>query len=179
MKNNYFFWVLFLMISTSSVTLAQGIFLYHPSVTRNMGTDRPDEIELLSYQFGVGRSISSSAGGRREASNPSLSEISITKRFDKLSNRIAQLATNGVADGAPYEIRFYGSGKNGESVLTLRIKLHEVLFSSYSQATADCGGGCPDMAESMTLNFTKIEIQNLKDKNVADYIWNLETNKAQ
>ena len=53
------------------------------------------------------------------------------------------------------------------------------MFSSYSQASAECGSGCPDMAESMTLNFTKIEIQNLKDKDVADYTWNLETNKAQ
>jgi type VI protein secretion system component Hcp len=180
MKNNYFFWVLVLLIGTSISSVAQGIFLYHPSVTTRMGTNRPNEIELISYSFGVGRSVSSPLGGsNREVSNAALSEISITKRFDKASNKIAQLATNGIADSAPYEIRFYGAGKGGEAMLTLRIKLYDVLFSSYSQAAADCGSGCPDMSESITINFTKIEIQNLKEKDVKDYSWNLETNEEQ
>jgi len=181
MKNNYFFWMLVLLLGAVNSTMAQGIYLYHPSVTTKMGTNRPNEIELLSYQFGVGRAISSplAGGGRREASNPSLSEISVTKHFDKASNRLAQLATSGVAANEPYEIRFYGTSKGGEPVLNLRIKLYQVMFSGYSQASADCGSGCPDMSESLTLNFTKIEIQNLRDKDVADYSWNLENNKAQ
>jgi type VI protein secretion system component Hcp len=180
MKNNYFILVLFMLISTTSISFAQGIFLYHPTVTKGMGVVRPDEIEINSYQFGVSRSISAGAGKNRVASMPSLTEISIVKRFDKTSNKIAQLATNGAVDGNPYEIRFYGSGdRGGEPVLTLRIKLYDVLFSSYSQASAECGGDCPDMTEAMTLNFTKIVIENVKDKgSSADYIWNIETGKA-
>jgi type VI secretion system secreted protein Hcp len=46
-------------------------------------------IEMDSLQWGVGRGISMAVGatGKREASTPSVSEISMTKRMDKTTAR--------------------------------------------------------------------------------------------
>ena len=81
-------------------------------------TSCPNKIELSGYQFGIGGVISSLGAGHREASSPALSKISVTKQFDSASNKIAPLATNGIEDKDLYEIRFYGTGKGGEPVLT-------------------------------------------------------------
>jgi type VI secretion system secreted protein Hcp len=183
MKNNYFFYAILLLVCTTTVSLAQGIFLHHPTVTKNMGNSQihRDEVELTSYQWGVARGISSAAGGReREASPPSVSEITITKQFDRFSTILAQLATYGRTSGEAYEIRFYAADRDNREVLTLRITLSGVLFSSYSQSSGGCQGGCPDISESTTMNFTKIEIENIVERTpLPKYIWDLVTQRPQ
>jgi type VI secretion system secreted protein Hcp len=56
-------------------------------------------IELNSFQFGVSRGVSSGAGGAtRESSVPSISEIVVTKYFDKASAKLYQDSVAGSFD---------------------------------------------------------------------------------
>ena len=54
-------------------------------------------IELNSFQFGVGRAIGTAARGAatREASEPHISEITISKRLDKASTKLFMDAVAG------------------------------------------------------------------------------------
>ena len=58
-----------------------------------------DWIEVNSFQFGVGRGISSGVGGgsKREASAPSVSEITLTKTMDIASPLLLKDAIGGKA----------------------------------------------------------------------------------
>ena len=58
-----------------------------------------DWIEMNSFQFGVSRGVSSGAGGStRESSSPSISEIVVTKYFDKSSAKLYQDSVAGSFD---------------------------------------------------------------------------------
>jgi type VI secretion system secreted protein Hcp len=121
-------------------------------------------IEIGSVQWGVGRGISTPTGGsgKREASAPSVSEITITKLMDSTSALLAQEALIGVAVDATIELVETGEAKL-ETFLTL--KLTNTLISGYSMSS---GGGRP--SESLSLNFTKIEFtyQGYDDKHKVD-----------
>lgn len=112
-----------------------------------------DWITCDSLQFGVGRSISASGGGKsRETSNPSFSEVTITKSTDKSSADLFFQAMGGKSQGKA-EIHFIQTSE-GKSQVFLKLELEEALVSSYS---ASSGGDRP--SESISLNFTKITYQ--------------------
>jgi|SRR5665213_777476 type VI secretion system secreted protein Hcp len=107
-------------------------------------------IEVSSFQWGVGRGISSSAGGSadRESSAPSVSEITIKMVTDKAS---AELLTKMSAGGQ----------RSPSATLTTAghtIVMSNVMVSSIHLASMSSGGDRP--TESITLNFTKIEFKN-------------------
>jgi type VI secretion system secreted protein Hcp len=109
-----------------------------------------DWIELISCQLGVGRGVSSGTGGQqREASNPSISEITITKVFDVASPKLYQDALAGVFD-SKVEIKFTTTTKNKVDTF-LAYELNQCGVSGYSLSS---GGDNP--TESISLNFTKI-----------------------
>ena len=62
-------------------------------------TTHKEWIELHSFQFGVGRGISAGVGGgsKREASAPSVSEVTVTKTMDGASPLIFKEAVGGKA----------------------------------------------------------------------------------
>ena len=68
------------------------IYMKFGSIPGDVTTDGyKDWIELNSFQYGVGRSVSSGAGGNtRESSAPNISEIVVTKHFDKASAKLYQ-----------------------------------------------------------------------------------------
>jgi type VI secretion system secreted protein Hcp len=109
-------------------------------------------IEVNSFQWGVGRGIGSAqgSGGNREASTPSVSEVSITKDEDESSGPLLQEAFNG-AGNAVVTITFVRTGS--PAVEYLSYILTNVMLSGYSTSS---GGERP--AESISLNFTQIEI---------------------
>jgi type VI secretion system secreted protein Hcp len=110
-------------------------------------------IEVGSAQWGVGRAISSPAGGNREASAPSISEISLTKTLDSTS---PALFLNAVGGGAPggvtVKLRLVDTTAG---TVFYELTLSNVLVSSQSNS-ASPGDGRPQ--ESISLNFTKIEV---------------------
>jgi type VI secretion system secreted protein Hcp len=108
-------------------------------------------IELESLSFGVGRGVGSATGGssNREASAPSISEVSITKKMDVASAQLFQDATLGTLD-TKVELKLTTTTKNQTEVF-LAYELTNCGCSSYSVSS---GGAMPQ--ESLSLNFTKI-----------------------
>ena len=71
-----------------------------------------DWIELNSFQYGVGRAVTSGAGGnQRESSAPNVSEIVVTKHFDKASAKLYQDSVAGTFD-TKVEIKMNTTTKN-------------------------------------------------------------------
>ena len=109
-----------------------------------------DWIELLSFQYGVNRNVSSGAGGAgREGANPHISEIVVTKHFDVASPKLYQDSVAG-AFSTKVEIKLTTTTKNKVDTF-LAVELSDCGVSSYSTSS---GGDQP--MESLSLNFTKI-----------------------
>ena len=107
-------------------------------------------IECGSFQFGVGRAISNTIGGTsdREASRPSISEISVTKEMDKSSPLLFNEATVGKAKKV--EIHMCKTGTSAIETYQEYI-LEDCMVSGYSVSS---GGDRP--SESLSLSFAKI-----------------------
>ena len=107
-------------------------------------------IEVNSFQWGVGRGISSPTGGSsdREASAPSVSEIVVTKPTDSASTLLLDEALEG--EGQDVTIDFCKTDK-GQLSVYLTYTLNNTMISGYSISS---GGDRPQ--ESLSLNFTKI-----------------------
>ena len=136
-----------------------------------------DWITADSLQFGVGRALSTSGGGKdREVSNPQFSEITISKSTDIASANLWYEAIQGKSLG-DCEIHFVQTGAEGTSQVYLMLTLTEAIVSSYS---ASSGGERP--SESISLNFTKITFQydafdGAKKQTGTPKKWDLMANK--
>jgi type VI secretion system secreted protein Hcp len=107
-------------------------------------------IEVNSFQWGVGRGISSPTGGSsdRESSAPSVSEIVVTKPTDIATVKLLDEALEG--EGVDVTIDFCKTDKGNLSVY-LSYTLNNTMISGYSTSS---GGDRPQ--ESLSFNFTKI-----------------------
>jgi len=118
-------------------------------------------IELNSFQWGVGRGISSPTGGSadRESSAPSISEINVTKSTDVSTTKLLDEAYEG--EGQTVTIDFCKTDK-GQLEKYLTLELTNCMISGFSTSS---GGDRP--TESLSLNFTKIAFTNvaMKDNN--------------
>ena len=110
-------------------------------------------IELNSFKWGLNRSISTVVGSSddREASAPSVREISVTKDCDVASTSLMQEALSGF--GKTVQIDFARTAK-GQLDVYLTLTLTNTMISGYSHSS-DGGDGRP--SESLSLNFTKFE----------------------
>ncbi len=108
-------------------------------------------IEVSSFQFGAGRGISTPTGGaaNREASAPSVSEVTVTKMMDKASPKLFEAGLIG-EEGKTVKIAIVRTGKELKEHCVY--KFEETLVSGYSVST---GGDTP--SESLSLNFVKFE----------------------
>ena len=113
-----------------------------------------DWIELGSMQWGVGRGISSPTGASadRESSAPSISEITVTKAQDVATISLLNEAYQG--EGVDVTIDLCKTDK-GKLETYLSYILTNCMVSGYSVST---GGDRP--SESLSLNFTKIEVKS-------------------
>lgn len=115
-------------------------------------------IELQSFQWGVGRGIASAGSGglsKREASAPSISEITVSKTFDAFSPLALKDAIGG--KGAVVKIDITRTDNSGKHVAFQKYVLSETMMSGYSISS---GGDRP--SESISLNFTKFDSEYLK-----------------
>jgi len=112
-------------------------------------------IELNSFQWGVGRGVSAPTGSSedRESSAPSISEVTVTKDFDKSSIKLLTEAYQGTGSGdaATVQIDFVRTTKGKLDVYTT-FTLSNVIISGFSLSS---GGDRP--SESLSFNFVKIE----------------------
>lgn len=112
-------------------------------------------IEANSMQFGVGRGISTPTGSAadREASAPSVSEVTITKIYDKSSFELFKHAVGSVDKGELMKIHIV-KADSGKFTSYVEYEFENTLLSGYSLST---GGDRP--TESVSLNFTKIQVK--------------------
>ena len=109
-------------------------------------------IALGSMQFGVGRGISMDAGhmSNREATRPSISEVTFTKMMDAASSGLFKESVTG-SEGVKVVIDVVKTGADKiEKFVTY--ELEDVLVSSYSVSASDSGAPM----ESVSLSFAKI-----------------------
>lgn len=131
------------------------IFMQYQGITGDASKSscsRSNAIELNSFQWGVGRGISSPTGGSsdRESSAPSVSEIVVTKDTDSASVPLLKESLNG--EGKSVKIDFCRTaGENQQPYL--EYNLQNTLVSKYSISS---GGDRP--TESISLNFVKIQV---------------------
>src|SRR5690242_4941852 len=101
-------------------------------------------IELQSAQFATGRSVTSPTGSSgRDASRPSIQEITVTKAMDIASNALYTEALTG--KGRLIVIAFV---KDGNAYLTL--VLQNTMVSSYN-LSGHGGSGSDQPMESLSL----------------------------
>ena len=110
-------------------------------------------IDCSSLQWGVGRAISSAVGtsADREASKPSISEVSITKLMDESSPMIFTEACVGKGKKVVIDLCTVGTDQINTY---MSYELEECMISGYSVSS---GGDRP--SESISLSFTKMEMK--------------------
>jgi type VI secretion system secreted protein Hcp len=120
-------------------------------------TGYKDWVELHSFQWGVGRGISAGVGGgsKREASAPSVSEITVSKTLDSFSPIALKEAIGG--KGVTVKIDITRTDNAGKHVAFQKYVLEGTMISGYSLSS---GGDRP--SESISLNFTKVDNEYLK-----------------
>ncbi len=128
------------------------IYVNIPSI-KGSATEKNHEgwLKVDSFQFGVGRAISSPVGGgtNREASQPSVSEITISKPMD---NSSIELFGWSVAkfDAKTVKIDLVSAGRDDPFT---QYELTNAVISGYSVS-----GGAEGMPhETISFNFTKIQ----------------------
>jgi type VI secretion system secreted protein Hcp len=127
------------------------------NITAKGFTDGDGYVQLHSFSFGLGRGIASRNPGNlenREASTPSISEVSISKETDETSPLFFSQACLGDAVDTVI-ISFTITGPD-QPLHYVDYTLSNVLISSYS-VSGD--GGDRSLYENMSLNFDKIEIK--------------------
>ena len=114
-------------------------------------------VECNSYQWGVGRGISSGVGGgsKREATAPSVSEVTLTKSMDAFSPLLLKEGIGGSA--VKVQIHLTQTDNDGKHVAYQKYDLFNTLISGYSLSS---GGDRP--SESFSLNFTKFDSEYIK-----------------
>jgi len=128
------------------------IYVKYASITGDVTAAGHEKwIELNSFQWGVGRGISSPTGGSadRESSAPSVSEIVVTKAADSASSKLLDESLEG--EGEDVTIDFCKTDK-GKLEVYISYTLTNTMISGFSLSS---GGDRPQ--ESISFNFTKIE----------------------
>ena len=111
-----------------------------------------DEIDILSFSWGVSQSGGMSYGGGGGAGKAAFQDLSFMHRYDKASPRLAQACAIGEhIKSATLVAR--KAGKEQQEYLI--IKLSDLLVTGVQPSA---GGGDIPM-ESVTLNYTKVELE--------------------
>ena len=115
--------------------------------------EHKDWITCESVDWGVGRAISTPVGSakNREASEPSVAEVTVSKEMDSSSVYLFQESCTG-QKGKTVKIHLVSTGSPGATYL--EYTLTNALVSGYSVSS---GGDRP--TESVTLNYTKLEMK--------------------
>lgn len=110
-------------------------------------------VDITSWQWGVGRGISTGGGSGREATAPSFSEITVSKFADIASLALLENMTGGTKVFPKLEL-FQDRCTDCGTTRTpyIQLTMEEVLVSGFSESS---GGNRP--SESVSFNYTKVE----------------------
>jgi type VI secretion system secreted protein Hcp len=117
------------------------------------------EIDVMSFSWGLAQTGTSATGGGGGAGKVKFNDFQITKKTDAASPLLFLNCSDGAhIPTASFVVRKAG----GEQLEYLKIKLTDVLISSYkphgNEAGADLAGATDEIPlETVTLNFAKVE----------------------
>lgn len=140
--------------------MAYDIFLKIDGIPGESTDDKhKDEIEILSYGFGVSQPISGtvSSSGSMSASKADFTDISFMHSYDIASPKLFESCSTGKHIPSAV-LSLHRATGNKEKYL--EIKLSDVLVSSVQ--ISGSGGGDDVPTESFTLAFGKVEITYTK-----------------
>lgn len=140
-----------------------GAYLFCTGLTSGAGIaaeGHADEVKLTSTAQGFGFTVSNGGVGLPTTNNISLSELVVSKAFDRSSLRIQFYSLLKLAN-KDFEVRIY-DGISQTAVY--KVVLKSVFVTTVSTAGGDCGSGsgCPGLIESLSFNPLKIEWHNLR-----------------
>lgn len=138
-------------------------------------------IGVDSAQWGVGRSVSTTGGGNdRDTSNPSFSEVSISKMMDMASAQLFLEAAGGKSMTKATLHWLQTGGKEADGQHYVEITLNKPIISSYSM---NSGGERPSESFSISFDEFKIQYDQMDEggtkKAGKPKGWDLKTNKAK
>jgi type VI secretion system secreted protein Hcp len=111
-----------------------------------------DEIEVLSFSWGVTNSGSTSSGGGSGAGKPTFQDLSIVHGIDKATPALLKACATGVhIKDATITHRKAGKGQQEYLI----IKLNDVTITAVSHAGAED----QPYAESVSLKFAKVDLE--------------------
>lgn len=110
-------------------------------------------IDVTSLNWNANRGVNTVTGSavNREASEPSISDVTITKTMDTSSAHLFELASTG-NKGKKVEIHLVTTGSPGDTYM--EYTLENALVSNYSVSTT---GDRP--IETVSFNFTKMQMR--------------------
>jgi type VI secretion system secreted protein Hcp len=132
------------------------IYMQYPNINGIVGTAGfTNQIELLSFRFGTGRSFGTAARvtdpTKRTHSEPTLSEIMVTKQVDDASDKLFKESLVGSPQNT-VKITFTKSATGGTDVDTVcSFELQNATITSW---TLNSQGDTP--TETITLTFSQI-----------------------
>jgi type VI secretion system secreted protein Hcp len=134
-----------------------GVFMEYPEIKgESVAIGYEGKIGITSIQFASMRAISMGselAGSSREASSPSLSEVTITKSSDRTTPLLFSESLVGESRATAATIFFTNSDQNGSTRTYMTIRLFSPIISSFSVSSS---GELP--TESISINYEKIEL---------------------
>jgi len=110
------------------------------------------EIDIMSFSWGAAQRGTSATGGGGGAGKVHFNDIDFIKKTDASS---PLLMVNCASGAHIKEANFTVRKAGGEQLEYLKIKLTDVLISSYKEHGSIGGGDIP--TESLSLNFSKVE----------------------
>jgi len=113
------------------------------------------EIEILSFSWGLSNTVSSATGGAG-AGKVKFNEFTIVKMIDTASPKLMESCCQGEHLGFA-QLTLVGKGVKGQPEEFLKIKLSDVLVSSYQTGGSNQGGVVP--MDQVTLNFARLDVQ--------------------
>lgn len=131
------------------------IYIEYEGIKGNVTADGyKDHISVNSCQFGVGRGISMEPGkmSNREATRPTISEVTLSKAADTSAIALFKESVTGSA-GKKVKIKFVRTASD-KLFEFMTYELEDVLVSGYS-LSADSES---DPMESISLSFSKITV---------------------
>lgn len=130
------------------------IYMEIEGIKGNVTTDGyVGQIELHSFNWGVGRGISMITGrtANREVSSPSISEVTVSKTMDKSTPMLLQEAVIGTK-GKQVKLHLVRTGGDTQEEY-MTYTLQDCLISSYSVGGSSSG----EATETLSLSFTAVE----------------------
>jgi len=136
-------------------------------------------IEILSWSWGEAQVGSAGKGGGSGVGKVDMQDFSFSKYMDKATPKLMLFCANGKHIPT---VDFLARKAGGDQENYMKMKLSDVLVSSFSTSNSAGSGSLP--VESISLNFSKIELeyfqQDAKGKTASagKVNWSVKENKG-